>query len=139
MQEAVNRIQPEALSRAVIRESRDLGFDSVNVDLIYGLPYQTVESFSETIEKIIEEQYYGPDLVIDMPIRWGLGFGLPSKEMPIGPNPRAFYWGGWGGSVIVVDLDARVSFSYVMNKMSANTMGDRRVFGPAVALYGCLV
>jgi CubicO group peptidase (beta-lactamase class C family) len=91
-----------------------------------------------TIEKIIEEQYYGPDLVIDMPIRWGLGFGLPSKEMPIGPNPRAFYWGGWGGSVIVVDLDARVSFSYVMNKMSANTMGDKRVFGPAMALYGCL-
>jgi CubicO group peptidase (beta-lactamase class C family) len=91
-----------------------------------------------TIEKVIEEQYYGPDLVIDMPIRWGLGFGLPSKEMRIGPNPRAFYWGGWGGSVIVVDLDARVSFSYVMNKMSANTMGDRRVFGPAVALYGCL-
>jgi CubicO group peptidase (beta-lactamase class C family) len=58
--------------------------------------------------------------------------------MPIGPNPRAFYWGGWGGSVIVVDLDARLSFSYVMNKMSANTMGDRRVFGPALALYSVL-
>jgi CubicO group peptidase (beta-lactamase class C family) len=91
-----------------------------------------------TIEKILEEQCYGTDLVIGMPIRWGLGFGITSKEIPIGPNPRAFYWGGWGGSVIAIDLDARVSFSYVMNKMSPNTMGDRRVVGPATALYGSL-
>ena len=91
-----------------------------------------------TIEKIIEEQCYGTDLVLGMPIRWGLGFGITSKEIPIGPNPRAFYWGGWGGSVIAIDLDARVSFSYVMNKMSSNTLGDRRVLGPAMALFGSL-
>jgi CubicO group peptidase (beta-lactamase class C family) len=91
-----------------------------------------------TIEKVIEEQCYGTDLVIGMPIRWGLGFGITSKEISIGPNPRAFYWGGWGGSVIAVDLDARVSFSYVMNKMSPNTMGDKRVVGPASAFYGSL-
>jgi CubicO group peptidase (beta-lactamase class C family) len=91
-----------------------------------------------TIEKILEEQCYGTDLAIGMPITWGLGFGITSKEIPIGPNPRAFYWGGWGGSVIAIDLDARVSFSYVMNKMSPNTMGDRRVVGPATALYGSL-
>jgi len=54
VQEAVNRVQPEELTRQVMEASRDLGFHSINVDLIYGLPYQTVESYSKTIDKIIE-------------------------------------------------------------------------------------
>ncbi len=54
VQEAVNRIQPEELSQRVVQESRDLGFDSVNIDLIYGLPFQTVESYKETLNKIID-------------------------------------------------------------------------------------
>ena len=91
-----------------------------------------------TLEKIIEEQCYGKDLVLGMPIRWGLGFGLTSKEIPVGPNPRAFFWGGWGGSLVVIDPDARLSFSYVMNKMGSGTMGDARAFRPAAALYGSL-
>ena len=44
------------------------------------------------LEKTIEEQCYGKDLVLGLPIRWGLGFGLTSKQLPIGPNPRAFFW-----------------------------------------------
>jgi CubicO group peptidase (beta-lactamase class C family) len=91
-----------------------------------------------TLEKTIEEQCYGRDLVLGMPIRWGLGFGLRSDELPVGPNPRTFFWGGWGGSLIVVDLDARLGFAYVMNKMGATTMGDTRAFGPVVALYASL-
>jgi oxygen-independent coproporphyrinogen-3 oxidase len=54
VQKVVNRIQPEALTRDVVTESRKLGFDSINIDLIYGLPYQTVESFASTIDKVIE-------------------------------------------------------------------------------------
>ncbi len=54
VQQAVNRIQPEVLSRRVVQESRELGFDSVNIDLIYGLPYQTLDSYRETLDKIIE-------------------------------------------------------------------------------------
>jgi len=46
-----------------------------------------------SIEKAIEEQCYGTDLVLGVPIRYGLGFGLNSKEMPISPNPRTFSWG----------------------------------------------
>lgn len=52
--EAVNRVQPEALTRQVIGESRSLGFDSISVDLIYGLPYQSARSFSKTLHKIID-------------------------------------------------------------------------------------
>ncbi|MFX1445904.1 MAG: serine hydrolase domain-containing protein [Promethearchaeota archaeon] len=91
-----------------------------------------------TIEKSIEEQSYKPDLVLMIPIRFGLGWGLISKEMPISPNPRTFYWGGWGGSVAVVDLDAKLSFSYVMNKMNSNLTGDIRTVRLFRALYKAL-
>ena len=49
VQRAVNRIQPYALTEALIQAAQDAGFLSVNVDLIYGLPKQTVETFSETV------------------------------------------------------------------------------------------
>jgi CubicO group peptidase (beta-lactamase class C family) len=91
-----------------------------------------------TLEKTIEEQCYDKDLVLGVPIRWGLGFGLTSKEIPLGPNPRAFFWGGWGGSLVVIDLDARLSFSYVMNKMGSGPVGHARAFRPAAALYRSL-
>ncbi|MFW9875081.1 MAG: serine hydrolase domain-containing protein [Candidatus Thorarchaeota archaeon] len=70
----------------------------------------------ETLEKILEEQIYGIDLVMPNPLRWGLGVGLPTKERPA-PNPRTCYWGGAGGSAIRMDLDAHIGFGYVMNKM----------------------
>jgi len=78
------------------------------------------------------------DLVLGVPIRWGLGFGLTSPQMPIGPNPRTFFWGGWGGSLAVVDLDAKLGFSYVMNKMGATTLGDTRAFGPLAFVFGSI-
>ncbi len=53
VQQAVNRMQGEELTRQAIAWSRALGFTSLNLDLIYGLPLQTVASFSETLEKIL--------------------------------------------------------------------------------------
>ena len=53
VQKAVNRIQSEAETFAVLNEARALGFRSVSMDLIYGLPHQTVESFGRTLDKII--------------------------------------------------------------------------------------
>ncbi len=53
-QQAVNRIQPEALTRHFVQVARDLGFQSINLDFIYGLPFQTVATFSETLEKLID-------------------------------------------------------------------------------------
>ena len=54
------------------------------------------------------------------------GFGLMSDSMPLSPNERAFFWGGWGGSIGVIDLDARMSVAYVMNKMASSLVGDLR-------------
>ncbi len=53
VQEAVHRIQPEAQTGALVERARAAGFESVNFDLIYGLPYQTEESFSRTLDSVI--------------------------------------------------------------------------------------
>ena len=54
VQEAVNRTQSKELTREVIDTARDVGFRSINIDLMYGLPFQSVSSFSETLDKVIE-------------------------------------------------------------------------------------
>ena len=53
VQKAVNRIQSEAQTFAVLDAARKEGFRSTNIDLIYGLPLQTVDSFNETLDKIL--------------------------------------------------------------------------------------
>ena len=92
----------------------------------------------KTIEKALEEQIYGTDLVLMMPMRFGLGFGLQSKELPLGPNQRILWWGGWGGSVCIMDLEARVSIAYVMNKMGSTLTADPRSERPIEAFYKSL-
>jgi len=54
VQEAIHRIQPVAETRALSELSRSSGFESVNFDLIYGLPYQTEESFDRTLDTVLE-------------------------------------------------------------------------------------
>jgi oxygen-independent coproporphyrinogen III oxidase len=54
VQKAVNRIQSEAETLAVLQAARDEGFHGVSIDLIYGLPFQTVDSFLRTLDRVIE-------------------------------------------------------------------------------------
>ena len=54
VQKAINRIQPFELTRDLISAARELGFDSINVDLIYGLPYQSPERFAHTVDQILQ-------------------------------------------------------------------------------------
>ena len=56
VQVAVNRVQSEEMIRNVMSEARELGFRSINMDLIYGLPHQTLESFDRTLDTIIDMQ-----------------------------------------------------------------------------------
>ena len=53
VQKAIDRIQTEEETRSVLEYARSLGFVGINVDLIYGLPYQTQESWSKTLEKVL--------------------------------------------------------------------------------------
>lgn len=54
VQAAIHRIQPLELTRDLILAARGLGFDSINVDLIYGLPYQTCERFAQTVQQVVD-------------------------------------------------------------------------------------
>ena len=54
VQKAINRVQPESITRQTVAWVREFGFQSVNLDLIYGLPHQTVATFSDTIDKVID-------------------------------------------------------------------------------------
>jgi CubicO group peptidase (beta-lactamase class C family) len=76
------------------------------------------------VTALFEEQANGPDLVLGVPLRFGLGFGLSSETMPMGPRTCA--WGGYGGSLVVSDLDARLTVAYVMNRMEPGVLGDPR-------------
>ncbi len=54
VQQAVNRIQPRAMTESIIDACRVMNFNSVNIDLIYGLPLQTIDSFLKTVDQVIE-------------------------------------------------------------------------------------
>jgi CubicO group peptidase (beta-lactamase class C family) len=93
----------------------------------------------DAIGLIFDEQSHGPDLVLGVPLRFGIGYALPETEtVPYIPQGRACYWGGWGGSVILMDLDARTTISYMMNKMGAGIIGSDRSEAYVRAIQGCL-
>jgi CubicO group peptidase (beta-lactamase class C family) len=92
----------------------------------------------EGLDRIFDVQAEGMDQVLPADLKIGMGFGLPSPTLPL-PNPRTCYWGGWGGSLAIIDMDAKLSFSYVMNKMGNSTTGDPRGAGPLLAMYGALM
>jgi len=54
VQKAVNRIQPESITLATLEAARSEGFKSISLDLIYGLPFQTADTFSRTVQRAIE-------------------------------------------------------------------------------------
>jgi CubicO group peptidase (beta-lactamase class C family) len=81
---------------------------------------------TEGVERIFVERCHQVDQVLGVKMRLGTGFGLMNEMVPLSPNPRACFWGGWGGSVAVLDLDARLSVAYVMNRMAGGLVGDLR-------------
>ncbi|HZZ31546.1 MAG TPA: serine hydrolase domain-containing protein [Phenylobacterium sp.] len=85
--------------------------------------------------KALELQIEGPDLALGMQARFGLGFGLAGGAVPLPHPDSSLYWGGYGGSIIMIDMEARTTLSYVMNKMAGTTTGDMRAFGLAMACW----
>ncbi|MGL4542772.1 MAG: serine hydrolase, partial [Polymorphobacter sp.] len=84
--------------------------------------------------RALEQQIEGTDLVLNFPVRYGLGFGLPTPTVPW-PHPNTAFWGGYGGSLAVIDYDSRTTMSFVMNKMAPTTVGDMRAFMLAMAVW----
>ena len=55
-----------------------------------------------------EEQFRGTDRILGRSVRWGLGYGLFGS---------AYGWGGWGGSIVMVEPGARMTVAYITNQM----------------------
>lgn len=85
--------------------------------------------------KALELQTDGRDLVLDIPVRFGLGFAVGGGM----PSPNTLYWGGYGGSLVIIDLDAHTVLAYAMNRMTATTTGDERALGLAFATWEAML
>ena len=80
----------------------------------------------KTIDRIFNVQSSGTDLVMGIPLRMGVGYGLVpmGHVLPFLPEGRMCAWGGWGGSLAFNDVDRRITLAYVMNKMALGVIGD---------------
>lgn len=88
--------------------------------------------------KALESQTDGIDLVLGIPVNFAMGYALTNEVIPISPNANTLWWGGAGGSTVVVDTDAHACFSYVMNQMDNNIVGDPRGVALGAAVYSSL-
>lgn len=78
-----------------------------------------------TIEQIFQERISSVDLVLGLKIRMGLGFGIPVPEtISYIPEGNTVFWCGWGGSMVIMDLDRRMTITYAMNKMGPGLAGN---------------
>lgn len=92
-----------------------------------------------TIGLIFDEQSRGTDLVNGLHLRWGIGYALPDRRTVSWiPDGRIAFWGGWGGSMAVLDLDRHMTISYVMNRMGADILGSQRAAAYTTAVYRAL-
>lgn len=89
----------------------------------------------DTVVRIFEAQSNGVDQVLGVPVSFGLGYALADPADAFGvTSGRVCYWGGWGGSIVINDLDHRVTMTYMMNRMQAGLVGNET----SVALYAAL-
>ncbi len=95
----------------------------------------------ESVERCRTEHSHGPDLVLHVSTRFGLGFMLPQGSAPgtrFGPNPGSFGHPGAGGSVGFADPETRLGFGYVMNRMGPHILLDPRATRLIDAAYAAL-
>lgn len=94
---------------------------------------------AETVDRVFAAPVEGVDLVLGLPLRWGLGWGLrhPLSTAYI-PEGRVAFWGGWGGSLVTADADRGVTFAYVMNRMSDGILASERGRTYLQAVYDAL-
>lgn len=80
---------------------------------------------SDTVDRIFEEQSHGVDQVLMVPVRFGLGYCLAAADNPVGVTTgKQCFWGGWGGSIVLNDLDNRITLTYMMNRMQEGLVGN---------------
>ena len=79
-----------------------------------------------TLDTIFREQANGMDHVLGIPVRFGVGYGLPLDQWPIQPD-HTCWWAGMGGSLMINVLGKRATFAFAMNQAdNSGLIGDNR-------------
>lgn len=92
-----------------------------------------------TIARIFEPQSQGIDRVLGIPLNWGIGYALPAPTLDavVPAGSQVCFWGGYGGSMTVIDLGRRMTVSFVMNKLMQDIIGGPRVGALVACAYAC--
>ncbi|KAL6907171.1 beta-lactamase/transpeptidase-like protein [Trichoderma evansii] len=116
------------------------GLNRIYSTLALGGGVDGVQLLSQkTIDLIFQEQSDGIDLVMGQPVSFGIGYALGGRGAAnFMPTGRIGWWGGWGGSLFVFDLDRKLTFTYAMNQMSYNIMVKGREGEYVMAVYKAL-
>lgn len=92
-----------------------------------------------TVDRIFAEHTDNVDLVLGLPLRFGLGYAVSNPASTPGiPEGRVAFWGGWGGSIVIADVERRMTFAYVMNRMSPGIIGSARSDAYCAEVYRAL-
>ncbi|HEX2894879.1 MAG TPA: serine hydrolase domain-containing protein [Marmoricola sp.] len=92
----------------------------------------------DTIERVFEVQSEGVDLVLAVPVRFGIGFGLPMPSAPAIPDGRVSWWTGYGGAVVVNDADRRTTLAYAPNRLADHMVSSPRTDDYVRTAFACL-
>ncbi|OIW28123.1 beta-lactamase [Coniochaeta ligniaria NRRL 30616] len=93
----------------------------------------------DTIDLIFVEQAKGVDLVTGAHMRHGIGYGITGDGDTLVdsmlPRGRVCFWGGWGGSMAIMDLDRQLTIAYTMNKMENVGLANKAARAYLAAIY----
>jgi oxygen-independent coproporphyrinogen III oxidase len=106
VQAAINRYQSEAETRSLLARAREVGFESINVDLIYGLPFQTLEGFGRTVDAIVDMRPERLAVYSYAHVPWIRGNQKRIDPMDLPPAPLKF-------ELFTVALDKLLAAGYV--------------------------
>ena len=92
----------------------------------------------ETVARIHEPQADGVDLLLMVPLRFGIGYALPSPAAPAVPDGQVSWWTGYGGSIVVNDAGRRTTVAYVPNRMADHMVASPRTDAYVRTAMGCV-
>ncbi len=91
------------------------------------------------VDRIWEVQSSGTDLLLGVPLTFGLGYGLATPAAPALPSGRMCWWTGYGGAIVVNDVDTRTTFAYAPNKLLTHMVSSPRTDAYVRTAFDCVV
>lgn len=92
-----------------------------------------------TVDRVLEVQADGTDLLLSVPLTWALGYALPGPSAPAIPTEgRVCWWTGYGGAIVVNDLDRRATIAYTPNQLAEHMVSSPRTDAYVTTALECL-